>query len=157
MDVTIESVAEALEREHQEVDAGIEAFAAGVAPRAERLAVLVRAVTTLRRHIYVEEEFLFPALCDVGFEGPVHVMQGEHGQVWQVLDMLEEGQRGGAADEQLIRLCHRLAADLQQHNLKEEHVLYPRIDDVLAPGVSRHVLCVLESGDLPAGWTCRRA
>ena len=52
------TLADALEREHQEIDLGIAAFRAD--PR--RTAALGRALAGLRRHIYLEEEFLFPPL-----------------------------------------------------------------------------------------------
>jgi regulator of cell morphogenesis and NO signaling len=52
------SLAAALEREHQEIDAGIAAFAAASWDRRP----LGRAIGALRRRIYLEEEFLFPLL-----------------------------------------------------------------------------------------------
>jgi hemerythrin HHE cation binding domain-containing protein len=54
----IESLAAALEREHHEIDAGIAAFTAAPGDRQP----LARVIRALRRHIYREEEFLFPLL-----------------------------------------------------------------------------------------------
>lgn len=54
----IESLAAALEREHHEIDAGIAAFTAAPGDWQP----LARAIRALRRHIYLEEEFLFPLL-----------------------------------------------------------------------------------------------
>ncbi|MEO6996601.1 MAG: hemerythrin domain-containing protein, partial [Terracoccus sp.] len=57
-----ESLTALLEREHHEIDAGIEAFLEGLAQNEIRDQELTRSVGALRRHIYLEEEFLFPPL-----------------------------------------------------------------------------------------------
>ena len=46
-----------LEREHHEIDAGVEAFLEGLSLGETRTEDLTRAVDALRRHIYLEEEF----------------------------------------------------------------------------------------------------
>ena len=68
--MTAESLAEALEREHHEIDAGIEEFLARRARRGDQRAPLRRALAALRRHIYLEEEFVFPPLDDAGLVAP---------------------------------------------------------------------------------------
>lgn len=60
--MTTESVATALEREHHEIDDGIETFTASVAAGDYRLEPLLRTLNALRRHIYLDERFPFPAL-----------------------------------------------------------------------------------------------
>jgi hypothetical protein len=57
----IESLSAALEREHHKIDAGIAAFTASQGnPQS-----LTCAIRALRRHIYLEEEFLYPRADDV--------------------------------------------------------------------------------------------
>ncbi|HET7045217.1 MAG TPA: hemerythrin domain-containing protein, partial [Gaiellaceae bacterium] len=56
------TLAAALEREHREIDAGIEAFDVESAENGGRVESLTGAISALRRHIYLEEAFLFPAL-----------------------------------------------------------------------------------------------
>jgi regulator of cell morphogenesis and NO signaling len=87
METQSQSLAAALEREHHEIDAGIAAFTA--APDSPQ--PLVRAIRALRRHIYLEEEFLFPLLreAEAGLTAPVFVMLREHAQIWATLDSLE--------------------------------------------------------------------
>src|SRR5689334_16040396 len=53
---------DALEREHRDIDEALARFAAGLPADEWRLDTLRAAAATLRRHIYIEEEFLFPAL-----------------------------------------------------------------------------------------------
>ncbi|MGH3292466.1 MAG: hemerythrin domain-containing protein [Trebonia sp.] len=71
-----ESLAAALEREHHDIDQGIAAFTASPGDPHP----LVRAARALRRHIYLEEEFLFPPLgeAEPALRAPVFVMLREH-------------------------------------------------------------------------------
>jgi hypothetical protein len=146
-----ESLATALEREHREIDAGIAAFTA--APQDPR--PLLTAIRALRRHIYLEEEFLFPLLCEAepGLMAPALVMLREHAQIWAGLDALEREPAAGTAPA----LGRQVAVQLLHHNLKEEKVLYPRADAVLPPAAAERLRAFLESGDLPEGWACLRA
>jgi iron-sulfur cluster repair protein YtfE (RIC family) len=150
-----DSIAAALEREHQLVDEGIEAFAADPSsPQAsDRLAA---AITALRRHIYLEEEFLFPAVYaadPAGLRASLAVMLREHGQMWRVLDEVEQIVRDDGDTPAALSLCHRLAIQLQHHNRKEERVVYPLADTAIPP---RRLAQFLESGRRPDDWVCIR-
>ena len=147
----IESLAAAFEREHHEIDAGIAAFTA--APENPR--PLTRAIRALRRHIYLEEEFLFPLLgeAEPGLRAPVFVMLREHAQIWATLDLLEREPGDGTA----LVLCRQLTVRLLHHNLKEERVLYPRADDMLSPAAAGRLRALFGSGELPEGWVCTKA
>ena len=146
-----ESLAAALEREHREIDDAIAAFSASPADTR----ALTRAVGALRRHIYLEEEFLFPLLgeAEPALRAPVFVMLREHAQIWAVLDELERAPGGSASQA----LCRQLASQLLHHNLKEEQVLYPRADDTLPPAAGSRLRAFLGSGELPEGWVCVKA
>ncbi|MGH3208315.1 MAG: hemerythrin domain-containing protein [Trebonia sp.] len=146
-----ESLAAALEREHHEIDEGIAAFTASPLDPLP----LTRASRALRRHIYLEEEFLFPLLhrAEPALAAPIFVMLREHAQIWATLDTLERE----AADGGGHALCRQLASQLLHHNLKEERVLYPRADDVLPPEAAERLRAFLDSGVLPEGWVCIKA
>jgi regulator of cell morphogenesis and NO signaling len=148
-----ESLAEALEREHREIDAGIAAFACDPAGRDRH--ALTGAIRALRRHIYLEEEFLFPLLYlgDKALAAPLSVMLREHAQLWATLDMLEHEPDSGAG----LAICTRLTAQLLHHNLKEEKLVYPRADDLLSAEASARMAAVLGSAELPEGWMCAKA
>jgi iron-sulfur cluster repair protein YtfE (RIC family) len=114
---------------------------------------LSRAIRALRRHIYLEEEFLFPPLREAGLVAPIFVMLREHAQIWETLDAVEDELRtGGGA----LALCHRLAVQLQHHNLKEEKVLYPQADAVLTASATEQLRTFLRSSELPEGWVCHK-
>jgi iron-sulfur cluster repair protein YtfE (RIC family) len=144
------SLAAALEREHHEIDAGIEAFTAAPGDRQP----LTRAIGALRRHIYLEEEFLFPLLreAEPGLAAPIFVMLREHAQIWATLDSLERDLDTGMSTGH--GPCRQLSVRLLHHNLKEEKILYPRADDALHPAAASGLREFLDSGQLPEGWVC---
>ncbi len=88
--------------------------------------------TEMLAHFGVEEEVLFPAFEQrtgmVG--GPTQVMRGEHVQMRDLLRQMDEAlvQKnedgfGGSAETLLVMM--------QQHNMKEENILYPMCDQAL--------------------------
>jgi len=156
-DDVAESLAAALEREHQEIDEEIDAFTAKLAAGSIEVAPLRHAATALRRHIYLEEVFLFPPLRDAGMVAPVFVMLREHGQMWRTLDTIDAELAVDPDDATLQRLCKELVVQLQHHNPKEEQILYPQADLALDEQASERLRAFLDSGALPDGWTCERA
>lgn len=149
------SVGGVLEREHRIIDVGITIFA-GAEPdevTASQRMALLDAIAMLRRHIYLEEEYLFPPLRAAGLLGPVMVMLIEHGKMWPVLDELErllgDGEFAATAE-----LCRNLLEQLAAHNLKEERILYPQAEDLLTAGDLDELNELLASAEMPSGWSC---
>ena len=155
--MTTGTVGAALEREHREIDEGLEAFAAGLSQGESRSEPLMRAVEGLRRHIYIEEELLFPSLRAAGMVAPVFVMLREHGEIWRALDEIDDDVRAGAAGNSTLETCQRLAGLLEAHNLKEEQILYPQADRVLTAPAGSDLAAFLASGRMPDGWVSARA
>jgi len=119
-------------RHCDELWAQIEEVADDAQAARERYAAFDRA---MRRHFAMEEEVLFPALEDAtGMHGggPTHVMRMEHAQMKRMLDemtaAMERGDVSGALDQ-----GDTLLMLIQQHNVKEEGILYPMCDNVLTP------------------------
>ena len=152
-----ETVAALLEREHRQIDEGLEAFAAPAGDTNEQLGQLTQAIEALRRHIYLEEVLLFPSLRQAGMVAPVFVMLREHGEMWRILDELEALAGSGADRAPMLALCGQLAPLLEAHNLKEEQILYPRTDDVVTGGAAIELTRFLASGRMPGGWVCANA
>jgi len=90
-------------------------------------------VDTLK-HFDKEEEILFPAFEEAtgSSEGPTQVMRYEHNQVRGLLEQLKD-----AIDKQdkerFFSVADTLMVLLQQHNMKEEQMLYAMCDRVLEP------------------------
>lgn len=149
----------ALEREHYEIDEGLEAFAAGVEVGEYRSDDLDRAAAALRRHIYLEEEFLFPPLRMSGLMAPVLVMLREHGEIWRTLDELTalagaDAERDDAATTERTRL---LLGQLEAHNAKEEPIIYPEGDAKLDEAAKSALFDFIDAGTMPEGWVCAMA
>jgi hemerythrin-like domain-containing protein len=87
----------------------------------------------MRRHLAMEEEVLFPALEDaMGMHGggPTHVMRLEHAQMRGLLDQMGQCAAAGQFD-QLLDHGDTLLMIIQQHNAKEEGILYRMADRAL--------------------------
>lgn len=87
----------------------------------------------LGRHFDAEEVVLFPAFeTATGMvDGPTGVMRREHAQMRELLAELDACLQGGDVDAWLDGL-QALNILMQQHNLKEENILYPMCERVLA-------------------------
>ena len=153
----IGSLAATLEQEHREIDDELEAFTARSATPARDWQGIGRAIHALRRHIYAEEQFLFPALFDAGLNTAVVVMLREHAQIWKTLDSLEGVLASAAARDTAPALGRQLAVQLRHHNLKEEKALYPQAGAALTTAAAAQLRAFLDSGELPPGWVCIRA
>lgn len=86
----------------------------------------------VEQHFTLEEQTLFP-----GFEsatgmqaGPTMVMRGEHIQMREMFKSIAAAIEHQEADEALGQ-CESLMIFMQQHNMKEEQILYPMLDDTL--------------------------
>jgi iron-sulfur cluster repair protein YtfE (RIC family) len=84
------------------------------------------------RHLCAEERALFPALDEASGAPlpPVQVMKLEHAQLRELLGELDAAAAAGAWDD-VSGLAQTLLVVLEQHNLKEENVLYPMADRLL--------------------------
>ncbi len=97
---------------------------------AEKLFKEFREKTEL--HFRKEEEVLFPE-----FEGrtgitmgPTQVMRYEHAQARELMDKLEEALRNRDKNS-FLSAGESLMILIQQHNMKEEQILYPMTDQHL--------------------------
>lgn len=86
----------------------------------------------LENHLSEEEDYVFPAFeVAAGMtNGPTHVMRLEHRQMRELVAQIEcaAGEHDGNAAAGAIEVLLIL---MQQHNMKEESILYPMIDQAL--------------------------
>ena len=144
----------ALEREHEEIDAGLEQMQAGIEQGEVAIEPFARAAAALRRHIYLEEEFLFQPLRSGGLVAPVLVMVREHGEIWRALDTIEAQLAEVTAPDDVNKAIAVLLGLLNEHNMKEERILYPVIDQVVVGENAEQMHERLQNLALPTGWTC---
>jgi hemerythrin-like domain-containing protein len=104
----------------------------------------------MRAHFEAEEGLLFPAFeAATGMsEGPTRMMRHEHEQMRSLLSQLadacaaHDGEGYAGVAETLLML-------MQQHNMKEENMLYPMCDQALgaeAERVAADMGALLEQG-----------
>lgn len=87
---------------------------------------------SLRQHLAIEEEVLFPAFeARTGMAGgPTAVMRMEHVQMRTLLEQPQRALDAGSLDD-FLGLGETLNVLVQQHNMKEEQMLYPMCDRAL--------------------------
>jgi hemerythrin-like domain-containing protein len=98
----------------------------------EAEAALARFLTSMAAHLRAEEELLFPAFeAATGMQGgPTMVMRLEHDQLRSLFKRLEAAVARHDADT-FAGAGETMLVLMQQHNLKEEHMLYPMCDQAL--------------------------
>jgi hemerythrin-like domain-containing protein len=84
------------------------------------------------RHFAAEEEILFPAFEEATgmLNGPTAVMRGEHAHMRALLASLAAALSAQRAND-FLGDADTLTIMLQQHNMKEEGMLYPMSERVL--------------------------
>lgn len=86
------------------------------------------------KHFQKEERVLFPALEEMmgSSEGPTQVMRMEHAQMRAAMAQMQEDLTKQDADH-FLGLSETFNILIQQHNMKEEQILYTMSDNALAP------------------------
>ena len=87
----------------------------------------------MERHFMMEEQILFPAFeQQTGIvHGPTTIMREEHQQMRQLLMQLQAALDDQQRDD-FLDTGETLLIMMQQHNMKEEGMLYPMCDQQLA-------------------------
>ncbi len=129
------SITQHLSGEHRACD---HTFAAAEARAAEGDLVASRDLfeeffEAMERHFRREESVLFPEFeARTGqTQGPTLIMRHEHEQMRRVFQDLATAFDAGDAG-QILGLAETLLILMQQHNTKEEQMLYPMSDQALA-------------------------
>lgn len=114
-------------------EAFADAEAAGAEGRwADAAAATARFSSLMEVHLRAEEDTLFPAFeAATGMtQGPTQVMRMEHGHVRALIQRMERALTAKDADE-FAGAAETMLVLMQQHNLKEERMLYPMCDQAL--------------------------
>ncbi|CAG4885245.1 conserved protein of unknown function [Georgfuchsia toluolica] len=96
-------------------------------------------------HFHIEEDVLFAAFeAETGMAGgPTEVMRHEHKQMLELLKQLETALQNKDKDE-FGGVAETLLVLMQQHNMKEENILYPMCDQAL--GGNQEVAASINQG-----------
>jgi len=101
--------------------------------QAAALAAFEHFHTAMLAHFNTEEKTLFPTFeAKTGMSmGPTQVMRMEHVQMRSLMDDAVNALKLGDFDE-YVRQAEPLLIMMQQHNMKEENMLYPMCDQHLS-------------------------
>lgn len=146
-----------LMRQHREIGTAIECLIAeldGGDPQPESLRATLDA---LRRHIYLEETFLFPPIRKAGIMMPIFVMMREHGELWRTMETLTQLLADGTDTRRLADSRGQLLDQLHGHDFKVEPVIYLHADCDLPAPTSAQLTRFVVTGRIPDGWVCQQA
>ncbi len=149
------TIAAVLEAEHRWIDERFAQFQQGLEEGRADAGPFGEAAAKLHRHIYLEEEMLFPHVETRGLAGPTAVMMMEHGEICQQLDAVRALLASGAEAGQILKVFGALRGLLEEHNAKEEQIFYPASDQLLTAEELAAVLAQVEDAEAPEGWLCR--
>ncbi len=92
----------------------------------------------MEAHLQTEEEVLFPAFENASgmTMGPTQVMRMEHEQMRDLLADMSEA-LGRSDSDGYMGQAETLLIMMQQHNMKEEGMLYPMCDQFLAASLGQ--------------------
>lgn len=129
------SIRELLAADHRRCDdlfAAAERFAAAAA-WSDADAAFGQLQQAMQAHFDAEEAILFPAFeAETGMRmGPTQVMRDEHGLMSGLLAAAKDSLDERNADDYAGN-AETLLIMMQQHNMKEENILYPMSDQHLA-------------------------
>jgi hemerythrin-like domain-containing protein len=131
----MDGIRELMAADHRQCDDGFVAVERRVAGAQwlEADAEFAQFRRAMLRHFDAEEAILFPAFeARTGMTmGPTQVMRGEHAQMRELLDAAGAALDARDADDYSGN-AETLLIMMQQHNMKEENVLYPMSDQHLA-------------------------
>ena len=136
----VESIAEFFERDHREIDAIFEKLT--FQDSKKDLSFFNEFDKRLERHILWEESILFPAVTEVNpmiGQGPVRIMNMEHEAIRHTKAKAHRAFEDGDL-HQARENCEAVRSMLEQHNMKEEHILYPACDHGLDAKVVAGIL-----------------
>ncbi|WP_126450912.1 hemerythrin domain-containing protein [Sulfodiicoccus acidiphilus] len=96
----------------------------------------------LKRHIYAEEEILFPRIEDGSWRPVVEELMNQHCAIW---DGLREF-KSNVGTSEAPKVLNRLYSLLKVHNSIEEGGVYGAVDDSMTTPLD------LERVEVPLGW-----
>ena len=101
------------------------------------------------RHFKKEEESLFPTFEEItgNTEGPTRIMRYEHEQVRGLIGKMAKAIEDKDKDAYLS-LAESMMILLQQHNMKEEQMLYAMCDRVIPQDIKESTLETMKSIEL---------
>ncbi len=141
-----------LTKDHERIDAYLNDFllSLGLKPDMDKLALIV---SSLRNHMFWEEEYLFPEIFE---ENKLRVqgLEAEHGAI---LKLLEEVKRLISINEleDAKKKTQAVMRVLKGHNEAEEGYIYLELDKLESQKQADLLLKEVEHASAPKDWICK--
>ncbi|MCW1294553.1 MAG: hemerythrin domain-containing protein [Candidatus Parvarchaeum sp.] len=141
-----------LTKDHERIDVYINDFllSLGLKPDMDKLALIV---SSLRNHMFWEEEYLFPEIFE---ENKLRIqgLEAEHGAI---LKLLEEVRRLISINEieDAKKKTQAVVRVLKGHNEAEEGYIYLELDKLEKQKQADLLLKEIEHASAPKDWVCK--
>ncbi|MCL4398594.1 MAG: hemerythrin domain-containing protein [Candidatus Parvarchaeota archaeon] len=141
-----------LTKDHERIDAYFNDFLLSLSskPDVDKLDLIV---SSLRNHMFWEEEYLFPEIFE---ENRLRIqgLEAEHGAI---LKLLEEVKKLISVNEieDAKKKTQGVMRVLKGHNEAEEGYIYLELDKLESKKQAGLILKEVEHASAPKGWTCR--
>ena len=136
----METIQKFLSADHRHCDDVLVKLESGISNKKwqETESNLAQFTQVMDKHLLFEEDVLFPSFEDAtGMrQGPTVVMRSEHAQMRELMGEMKRSLTEKNEDR-FLGLCETLMILTQQHNYKEEHMLYPMCDAHLGKDVEK--------------------
>ncbi len=121
-------------------------------------ALLERAAESVRQHMWVEEELLFP-LVEKQLAEPIADLRDDHGRITDLIGEVRALVGQGAAGSRIRTETSRLMSFLAAHSAQEDMGVYPDLVALLGSARTQALLKEADGAEPAAGWVCstRRA
>lgn len=107
---------------------------------------------SLKRHIYIEEEEIFPSLSqdDSDLRQRIQGLEMEHASIWMLLDRV--GKEISVREIEISpKYIEEIISILKVHNIQEEEKVYPMIGTN-----GKFSKAQIHDYKIPEGWICHR-
>ena len=141
-----------LMEDHREVDSKLDKLTKIISNGEIDPELFMQISNSLKRHIYIEEETIFPSVSegDKDLRQRIVGLEMEHASIWMLLDRVEK--EISARDiEKAPKYIEEINSILKAHNEQEEEKVYPLMrENEQYPNARIH------DYNIPEGWICHR-
>lgn len=147
-------VSEFFEQDHQRLDSAIKGFRHSLEQGVPDRDYFNQLLQGLHRHIFWEEDLLFPLVKPSGAIETIEEFCTDHALIWKNLAELEVGLAQGVPCGQLEMTLNEMSEMLEAHNIDEERTIYAQADQLCDNHAATEFLDRVRVMDTPRDWRC---
>ncbi|GEM_PF-7031029 len=147
-------ISQFFEQDHQRVESVINGFRHSLEVGVPDKAFFDQLIQGLHRHIYWEEDLLFPLVKPLADGEVIDEFCTDHALIWKNLGELEAGLSQGTPGGKLELTLNEMVEVLEAHNIDEERTIYAQADQLCDGLAADEFLGKVQGADAPSGWHC---